>query len=602
MAFGIESTLGLYALLSLIPFILLYLIRPKAKELVIPSLLFFMQQEGRASLASFFRHFLKDILFLIQLFIILLLALSFSSPYIQLEKQVTASNVVLIIDGSASSQVKEGSTTRFHNGIEAAKKVLGQKNTIILAKEVPLVVAQDISGDKASKILNDLKPADTGSRIGDAMLLAAELLEGNKGTVIVASDFINTAGQDPEISKSVLESKGHEVRLIDTANRKARNIGIVNLELGNSESKIKIRNYNPKQEDFNVKIGSTVQKVSIAPESIEIVKFNTPNGKTKILIDVNDDFSVDNDLFLIGPEKAKTDILLITNNASSFLKNALKASSEVNLEIAVPPVVDTKGKNGYDIIVIHDIDKKKLLPGTIDEIKKRAEEGTDIIIHAQNDSEQIDYRALSLVDIKSRKDNGVVIVSQKTRFTKNIEFGLVTKHFETANARGTVIAKIEENPTIVLGSIGKGKVLYYGLIEDYSDFKYAPEYPIFWHEAVNFLIDKKELNTLNYGTGKSIIMIKEADVETPAGIVKDSNVVLEHEGIYKFPDGELSANLLDELESDINSEISTGQKSANFKLEAVKELKNEKLSQWFFLGAALLLLFEFLYIKMRGDV
>ena len=434
------------------------------------------------------------------------------------------------------------------------------------------------------------------------MLLAAELLEGNKGTVIVASDFINTAGQDPEISKSVLESKGHEVKLIDTSNRKARNIGIVNLELGNQESKIKIRNYNPKQEDFNVKIGNTVQKVSIAPESIEIVKFNTPTGKTKILIDVNDDFSVDNDLLLIGPEKTKIDILLITNNASSFLRNALKASSDVNLEIVNPPVVDTKGKKGYDIIVMHNIDKKKLLPGTLDEIKKRAEEGTDVILHVQNDSEQIDYKSLGLVEIKSRKDSGVVIVSQKTRFTKNIEFGLVTKHFETANPKGTVIAKIEDNPVIVLGSIGKGKVLYYGLIEEYSDFKYAPEYPIFWHEAINFLIDRKELDTLNYGTGKSIIMLKEENVETPAGIVKDSNVVLEYEGTYKFPDGEVSANLLDELESDVNSKISTGQKSANFKLEPVKEVRNEKLSQWLFLGAAVLLLFEFLYIKMRGDV
>ena len=61
------SPIWLYALLLLIPFILLYLIGPKPKHKVIPSLMFLFKDLGRDKRTNFFRRLIRDLLFLLQL-------------------------------------------------------------------------------------------------------------------------------------------------------------------------------------------------------------------------------------------------------------------------------------------------------------------------------------------------------------------------------------------------------------------------------------------------------------------------------------------------------------------------------------------------------
>ncbi len=204
VSFGNPS--GLWALLGLVPLIILYLIRPRPKQVQIPSLMFFLKSTGTRKLSSFLRHFTKDWLFLIQLFALLALSLTFSEPVTKYQHDITASNTVIVLDASASSQTQEGIRTRFALEVAEAKKVLGQKNTVILAKDAPFLALKDATPEETTRFLNALSPKSTVSRIGEAVILAGETIP--EGRVVVISDFINTAGQDPEIAKKVLESKG----------------------------------------------------------------------------------------------------------------------------------------------------------------------------------------------------------------------------------------------------------------------------------------------------------------------------------------------------------------------------------------------------------
>ena len=163
---------GLWALLALIPLIILYLIRPKPKVMPIPSLMFFLKSSGARKLNSFLKQITHDWLFLIQLLLLLGLVLTFSNPFSTYQHDVTASNTVIVLDVSASSQTREDGRTRFDLEIAQAKKVLGAKNTIILAKDVPFIALQDASAEDAIKFLNGLQPKSTVSRIGEAVILA----------------------------------------------------------------------------------------------------------------------------------------------------------------------------------------------------------------------------------------------------------------------------------------------------------------------------------------------------------------------------------------------------------------------------------------------
>ena len=53
---GIGNLLGLYGLLILVPFILIYLFKPKPVEKMIPSLMFFLRDQKHKKKASFLRR------------------------------------------------------------------------------------------------------------------------------------------------------------------------------------------------------------------------------------------------------------------------------------------------------------------------------------------------------------------------------------------------------------------------------------------------------------------------------------------------------------------------------------------------------------------
>ena len=113
VSFGIENQLGLYAFLSLIPLIILYLIRPKPKSMQIPSLMFFLKAKSNPEKRSFFRTFTRDLLMLLQILTLIFIAGSLASPYLITKQDVVSDNIILVLDASASSKVHETYGTRF---------------------------------------------------------------------------------------------------------------------------------------------------------------------------------------------------------------------------------------------------------------------------------------------------------------------------------------------------------------------------------------------------------------------------------------------------------------------------------------------------------
>ena len=598
----IGSIIGLFALLSLVPLILLYLIRPKPQEISVPSLMFFMKSTGRHKLSSFFKKFIRDWLFLIQLIILLLLAISVAQPYTNYEHDVTAKNTVIVLDASASMQAKEGSYTRFQTARDKAKSLLGAKNTIILAKETPSIVVKDVSHTEAAKYLNKLQPTESTSRIGDAIILAGEALKGDEGGVYVLSDFINTGGQDPNIAKSVLEAKGIIVNFVNVAKKTASNVGIIDIEADREETTVYVKNFDNAQRIATLKVGNVQKEMDLGPKNSDTFTFKTPPGITQILLISNDDFTVDNIAYLSAPETEKTKASLITNKPSVFLKNALEASGNIKVTVNKPPVVPVEG---YDVYIIHDIDMKEMLPGTFDALYYAVDnDGASAVIHVQDDSAQINYKNLLPLKITGKGSGGFIQVEQLNKFTKNAEFGSMTEQFTTSRQDKTfsTLASLGNDTIIAMGKKGNGKLVYYGILESTSDFKYSPSYPIFWTEMMRYLTGQLDLKNLNYHTKDTMILDSEQVIKTPIKKVKQATLMLENTGVYELEDRKISANLLDEKESDVNSMTAEGAKSTEFELKPVKETRKFEFEPLLILAAGVILLLEVLYIKMRGDV
>ncbi|HZX45157.1 MAG TPA: BatA and WFA domain-containing protein [Candidatus Nanoarchaeia archaeon] len=606
---------GLYALLAIVPFVIIYLIRPKTFERVIPSLMFIMKERNKLIKASFLQRVLMNLLFFLQLAIIIMLAIAAASPYLEIPHSIMVRNSVIVLDDSASMQAKDGMETRFEQAVGKAKDNLGLKNTIILAQSTPAIVLEHGSSGNALNLLNRIVPKATTTNIGDAMLMAGDMLGDKKGVITVISDFIQTEGSDILIAKRELASRGHSVNLIDV-NSKAENIGITDIFVDKKETIIEIKNYKDSDEKIRVSLSKDGRKVdsrelSLLAKSKEKVLFETLGGLSELTLEVNDDFLVDNKAFVSSPEKKAFRILLIANNPDeSKIKSALSVIG-AELEVREPPTVNAYNID-HDIVVIGEIKKDLFVPTDFTDLKKYVDKGGKLIISAQEDLGEINMAGLLPINVKSKEDRQTSICADiignlfpKDPFSDEPCFNSASKYISAEAQNGTLVMasnKEDGSPAIVVKRQGNGEVIYYGIIDKYSGFYSDPFYPIFWNNLVNYLMKTENIKDFNYKTGK-IVSAASPEIKTPSSRISASRLVLDETGIYEVDGKKIAVNLGDEKESDINKEtLQLKSALGEISEEKVKDTSNLDLEVPLLIAGVLLLFLEFLYIKRRGDL
>ena len=618
------NQIGLWALLSLIPFIILYLRRPKPTDRVIPSLMFIIQDKKTSKRYDFLQKFLTNLLFFIQLLTLIGLAIAIAEPSIKANYDVSLENTIIVLDVSGSMQADEGGKTRFEKAVKEAKKVLSGKNSIILAEHIPLVILEDENEKVAADILGNINAKATTTNLGDAMLMAKDILGERPGRIVIISDFNNVDGPDLLVVKRTLSSDEIVVNFIDVSNN-AENAGIIRMEVNKHNLKISVKNFNSVKKQVNLKLIkdkktlSESGKIEVLPNSIETFIFDdTPTGVSKIELEPKDDLMVDNIAYVSAPLKKKVNVLLITNKRGTNLENALLASRDIELNIVNPPVLtlNTHGNRiepfNHDVIITHQINnvgrRDGILPGTFQDLSNYVRDGGKLILTAQDNLMQFKKFDLDIVDLtKLSQDTKRVcmdIINELTKdFKNNNCFSTVSKYFEATSKPGTnVIASIDGIPLLAIKEQYKGKIFYYGIIDEASDFKTLPSYPVFWNSLVNYMAETENIRDFNSKTGK-VITINEQRVKTPSSSLKTSKVIMDEAGIYEFDNKKFAANLLDEQESEV-TKASTLEKEG----ENTKVLKEEGIEKSFSVSALILLIvfllmcFEVFYIKRRGDL
>ena len=584
----LANTIGLYAFLSLIPLIIIYLRKPKPVEKIIPSLMFLIKNQKDATKHSFFQKLLRNLVFLLQLLALSIMAFSIASPYIITSEAVASQNTVIIIDASASSQAINNGKTRFENSIDIAKDYLQGKVSIIVASGSPETILEHGTKNQALSLLQTLEPKDTKTSIEGALYEAESILNNKNGRIIVISDFIVEDVNELLKAKRILSSKDINVEFISTWN-KAKNIGIIELGVNKYNTVVYIKNFNDNDAEITaamVKDGSALETKSkiITAHSTEIFNFETPIGISEVTINSDDDFKLDNTAYISAPLKKQIDVLLITNAKTSYLMKALQSSKDINLKIAEPPIV--QGIESSEIIIISNINGNLILPGTLEEISRKVEDGKSLIITAQDDINQIGISWLLPVELNEKANNTKACVKVINEFTKQFEnnmcFTIVKKYFKAIPKNNTIsiIEADDSSPLIALGKKGKGNLVYYGIIDEHTDFKTQTSYPIFWNDLLNFLAETGDINNYNF-------KIYEKPSIDKAGIYDNGN--------------KIAVNLLDEDESDIaretlsfdNDEFVSGISQENVVLN---------LDIYLIIFAIIIMFFEIFYIKIRGDL
>lgn len=608
-------TAGLWALLSLIPLILVYLIRPKPKKQTIPALMFLMKEHAKSDKRSFFRRFVRDPLFLFQLIILIAFALAIAKPFITVAEDVFAEKTALVIDASGSSQVAVDGVSRFDRAIQIAKDSVGTSNAIIVISAVPELIADDIDATKAKDELDHIRPRDTPTNLFDSIIFAGNYV-GEKDKVVVISDFIETSTQkDFNTAKDILESKGLIIDFINLRDQeltKPQNIGIVDIEVTEDQTSVHIKNFNEINESVLLDLEGanlTIKEIMIEPKAVEVLNFPTPVALSKFSIKTlsRDDFMLDNEVFISAPSMEAVPLLLISNSVSKYLSTALDVLDTVAVERGIPPKVPDISHN---IIMISDIKPDLVLPGTMKSIRKQVENGAALVIMAQPDLFDIDFEGLLPVERADKSgpvliDHQVYVVPiQQTSITEDINFGRVEKYLKVAPLDGTTtLASTTNNVSmVVIKSYGKGMVVYYGMMEDHSDFKLDIYYPVFWKRLFDMALKKQDMSELNFKTGKLLNLLEKQSIIAPFGKIEADTILLSHQGIYRGEERNFVANLASEDESNINGE-DEGEKIGVVEEEITqREMIPFEITRYFIIGLLVLVFLELLWIKFRGDL
>lgn len=608
---------GLYALLSIIPLIIIYLLRPRAKKIKIPSIMFLLDIEKKKRL-NIFRKFLKDPLFLIQLLALIIISLAIAAPFIMANEEAGGGSTVIILDGSASMQA-DG---RFEKAVEEANKFLSAKNTIILAQSLPLMVMKEAPASSAKDALTKLKAKATVVDLSGAIILGRRMLpEG--GRIVVISDFISWSGDSPEIAKKVAQASGIKVDFITVSGR-TDNIGIVNGWFESAgDYKIVIKNFNRDARD--VKIDVSINDKNVLTNSINvkgqsseyfsISDLNLNPGITKISIGPDDALAVDNNAFVFMPPSMQRDVLFITDNPKSPSFIALGLIPNTKVTKANPKSIPSMA----GIVVV----SAALPQDAVKKLSDYVSSGGTAVIIASPDLKDMDILPVELGTVGNKTS---LNIARQTTITAGIDIEKtdVKKYFK-ARLKNTAIGLVEsgdkeKSAILAYWKYGKGTVIYSGLADPqgnniydplnenvWNDLHTFPDYPLFWKQMLEWIKGSLDVTEYNAKTGMVMKFPVSVTVNTPSDKVTTDTLLLDEVGIFEVPGKSVAVNLYDERESNLvsgglaaeESNVSTS-KELVYKPETIR--KPRDFDDYFIIGGMFLVFLELFYLRWRGEL
>ena len=622
-----ENPLALAALLSVIPLIILYMLRPKPAVLSIPSLMFVLKLEReRKRVYASLTKIVQDPLFLAQLLMLILLSIAAAGYYYNSEEPLSGEHTVLILDTSASMQVD----SRFEDAVGIADDYVSKKNSIILASDMPLLALEGGSASAAHDIFKKVRPSAGSADLSAAITTGMRSLSREGGRIIVISDFTYSKGDDPVASKNLAESYGIEVNFVKVG-KPADNIGIINGWIEATDGKYGytgvVKNYRNKNQSVKIEAvrgtsGNATTSFTLDVPAGETNQFTLGNlgpGITTVRLDVEDSLPVDNKAYISIPETSDQRILYITDNGKLPSKTALSLLPNSNLTVSksVPAELDS-----YTLVVLAQ--KETPIGNTsVERIENYVRNGGNavFIISGALVPEKTEVDLIKILPVKPLKledaEYGIRVEEvQKSSITKDIRSNEISvRKYMNADKRtgSTTLVALENGvPILSYWQVGRGTVFYMGLSDElgensWNNFHNLPEYPVFWIKLVQWLGGTGDISEYNLETGTQTSLSKTEEIRTPTKTFTSSRILFDEAGIYELAGKKIAVNFYDDRESNTKIDASELIKRAvsndEPKLVRADSYTSKNDITNYLIGVLfLLILLEILIVRQRGEL
>ncbi|MFC6973544.1 BatA domain-containing protein [Halomicroarcula sp. GCM10025709] len=523
----LQTPTGLLALLALVPLIVLYLIEPDPRELQLPTLQFLADDEGDGGATPVLERLTRNLLFLLQLLVILALALSLASPTASITQERSAASTVVVLDASASMATESGSGTRFGAAKAAAGDALGTETTLIVTGAETATVVEDAPAQRADEALGTLSVTDGPGDLRSAISRAASIA-GPESRVVVLSDFVDESSWRSAVRATRARGATVELRQFDGGG--GANVGFVARDVTEQRVTLTVSNFGTAGADRTVTFAGQSASVSPAPGDAASVSFPLPTEGATAELSGDDDFPTDDTVPVAAPSNPTVDVVLLTNDPNRYLVTALEVNNAVSLTVKRPPTTIT---DTYDVFVFGNVRADAVLDSTIESARSTAANGGGVAVLAQPDVGEVGYGDLLAIEPRGVGEEPQLGSITRDPLTAGFDFAAPDRYVRgnTTNARA-LVEYDDGSPLLAAGNRGAGRVLYYGYLPNETEFTSGYRYPVFWKRAVFFLADRPQAATLNRQTGQRLTVGANATITRPDGSEVTGSALLDRQGYY----------------------------------------------------------------------
>ncbi|SEO67527.1 N-terminal double-transmembrane domain-containing protein [Halogranum amylolyticum] len=591
------SPIALLALLTTVPVVLLYLIRPDPREIDLPTLRFLREKRGEDASNPVLQRLSRSLLMLLQLAVLILLATSLATPYTLVSESETVEETVLVVDGSASMATVDGDATRFDRAVAAARRETSSTTSVVFVGREGEMAVRDGTPDEARRTLGDLAVTDVEGDLRDGIAQAAAVA-GDGARVVVLSDFADESGWEDAVESA--RARGLLVDLRQFAGGGDDNVGIVDRSFSGAEVTLTVKNYADREVERTLTFGGQRRTLALGAGDVTTVTLPIPTGGGTAELTPGDSFATDDAVSVAAPEEATVDVLLLTNDRNRYLATALSVVPEVNLTVRSPPA---NVEETYDVVVYSNIESGRLLQGNVDDGKQALKRGGGVVFQAQ---EGMPNRYSQLLPVEVGESANVTSVGGVAgdELTRDVNFPPPERAFAARPKEGTrtLVGLADGSPLIATAERNGGRVLYYGYVEDSSSFKHNYQYPVFWKRAVFHLAGRDPLPTLNRPAGDVLRFANETTVTTPNGEVTTRAVRLDRAGFYEVGDRRYGVSLTSEAESAVVADPLDSRDDGVAGGREEERRVPDPVTEWVVLAGLTVSIVELGYLRRRGDL
>lgn len=480
---GFTNTLGLISLIALPIIIILYMLRPKNKNYILPSLYLWQIMESEIESASKLEKLKSNILMFLQLAFVIFIALMLAGLFIKGSN--TAERVILVVDCSVSMKATDILPSRMEQAKTQAINYLDQlnKNTrvsLIALKDIPEILITDETNHSIVKsAINNLKATDAYPDINLAIETGNALKTEEATTIAYFGDNFYPGAENILIAKS---DENAAINNISYTLYEESEVVNALVDITNESTKAATIPVSLYVDD----IFFDAKQIEIEPKASAKIFFENIPATTKVIkaeIDKKDILETDNIAYTVI-SKATTKRVVLVSDSNIFLEKILRLNKGIELYLTDPKDIDSL--KDFDLYIF-DGKLPKDMP-------------TDGAIMLFNPPENDNFKFLGYAKNPEIYTSGHEI----TNHIERPEFAIgATQIYELPNWASSVI-DTEYGVCSFAGSLNGSPIVVFGFDLHNTDLPLVVDFPILISNGVNYLVPSNMLSQNSIGAGEAM--------------------------------------------------------------------------------------------------